>query len=158
MNKLFLFLFCSFLISSIEIFWDLGLGISKFSTPNHNQAIELSTFHRLEGLKKYYDNDYKTAIYHFSQLDSQDANHILYEHLDCYYLLDQLSDASELLKNYNNQTLSDNIVYLKSKINFKLQNYKQALDDLYYLKEHYNDSDYCDIIRFDIEKINLLLK
>ena len=106
MNKLFLFLFCSFLISSIEIFWDLGLGISKFSTPNHNQAIELSTFHRLEGLKKYYDNDYKTAIYHFSQLDSQDANHILYEHLDCYYLLDQLSDASELLQNYNNQTLN----------------------------------------------------
>ena len=122
MNKLLLFIFCAFLFSSVEIFWDLGLGISEFSAPNHNQAIELSTFHRLEGLKKYYDNDYKTAIYHFSQLDTQDANHILYEHLDCYYILGQLSNASSLLNNYDNHTLSDNI------------------------------------IRFDIEKINLLLK
>ncbi len=158
MNKLFLFLFCSFVLSGVEIFWDLGLGISNFSTPNSNQAIELSTFHRLEGIKKYYDDDCKTAIYHFSQLDSQEANHILYEYLDCYYILGQLSDASNLLQHYNNQALSDNIIYLKSKINFKLHNYQQALDDLYYLKQQYKNSDYCDIIRFDIEKINLLLK
>ena len=158
MNKLWIFIFSSILISSVEIFWDLGLGISEFSAPNHNQTIELSAFHRLEGLKKYYDNDYKTAIYHFSQLDKQDVNHVLYEYLDCYYTLGQLSEASNLLQNSDNQILSDNIIYLKSKINFKLQNYKQSLDDLHYLKQHYEDSDYFDIIRFDIEKINLLLK
>lgn len=155
MNKLFLFIFCSIIMSNVEIFWDLGLGISETSTTTHSQAIELSTFHRLEGLKKYYNDDHRTAIYHFSQLDKQDINYVLYEYLDCHYILDQLSEASSILQNYNNQDLSDNIIYLKSKINFKLENYQQALDDLFYLKQHHKESDYYDIIRFDIEKINL---
>ena len=70
MNKLcVLLLLCSIMFSGVEFFWDLGVGISDIPVKQKNSDISISTFHRLEGLKKYYSMDYESAIYHFSQLN-----------------------------------------------------------------------------------------
>ena len=62
----------------------------------------------------------------------------------------------QILAEYTNSELSDNVIYLKSKIYIKLGQYNKALNDLNYLITHYPESDYVNILRFDIEKINLL--
>ena len=72
--------------------------------------------------------DYESAIYHFSQLDENDKMIVLYEYTDCYYLLNKFSDAINILKNYDNYELSENIIYLKSKIHFKLSYYCFSLE------------------------------
>ena len=72
--------------------------------------------------------------------------------------MEQLSEAINLLHIYNNSKLSNNIIYLKSKIYIKLKNYEEALNNLNYLISFHPDSDYSNIVRFDIEKINLLIK
>ena len=157
MNKyLFIIILFSVKIFSIEIYWDLGVGISKHPVNSSNNDVNISTFHRLEGLKKYFSMDYETAIYHFSQLDANDQKIILYEYIDCYYSLDKFDEALNILTNYDNAELSDNIIYLKSKINFKLHSHSQSLIDLNYLLTHYQHSDYGDILKFEIQKINLL--
>ena len=143
-------------IFSFEIFWDLGVGISPYSVKSPKNEINISTFHRLEGIKKYFSMDYESAIYQFSQLDENDKMIVLYEYTDCYYLLNKFSDAINILKNYDNYELSENIIYLKSKIHFKLSDYEESLIDLEYLLNNYKDSEYSDILKFEIQKINLL--
>ena len=66
----------SFLFADINLYWDLGVGITDFPVKNsQDNLITLSTFNRIEGLKKYYNQDFEGAIYHFSQLDySHQAN------------------------------------------------------------------------------------
>lgn len=154
------YMFISFLffvnIFSIEFFWDLGVSISPHPVNSATNNINISTYHRLEGMKKYFEMDYETAIYHFTQLDQNDKTFILYEYVDCYYSLNKLTDALKILNTYDNSELSDNIIFLKSKIYFKLQSYTESLSDLEYLLNHHEYSDYHNIIKFEIEKINLL--
>ena len=47
---------------------------------------------------------------------------------------------------------NDNIIYLKSKIYIELNLISEALNCLSYLKEHFPNSDYNNIVNFDIEK------
>ena len=159
MNKyLFIIILFSVNIFSIEIYWDLGVGISQYPVNSSNNDINISTYHRLEGLKKYFSMDYESAIYHFSQLDENDQRIILYEYVDCYYSLDKFDEALSILINYDNTELSDNIIYLKSKIHFKLHSLSESLIDLNYLLTHHQHSDYNEILKFEIQKINLLKK
>tara|TARA_Y100001968_G_scaffold52681_1_gene43693 strand:- start:130 stop:612 length:483 start_codon:yes stop_codon:yes gene_type:complete len=142
--------------SGINFFWDLGVGISDFAAPTPTQKIDLSTFHRVAGMKKYYDNDYHAAIYHFKQLNGINLENVLYEYVDSYYATAQPMDALIVLDSYTASDLSDNLIYLKSQIYMALEDYNQALITLNYLLTHHNQSEYTSIIRFDIEKINLL--
>ena len=141
---------------SVDFFWDLGVGISNVPTKIKNNDISLMTFNRLEGLKKYYAMDYSSAIYHFSQLNKNEQSTILYEYIDSYYSLGQPSHAIDVLAEYNNIDLTENIIYLKSKIYLKLNLYDNALSDLNYLINFFPNSDYTNILQFEIEKINLL--
>lgn len=147
------YLFCS----GVNFFWDLGVGIANFSAPTPNQHIALSTYHRVTGLKKYYADDYNAAIYHFKKLNPTDLENVLYECADSYYALSQPMAALALLDHYANHNLSDNLIYLKSQIYISLNNYNQALNELNYLITRNQQSDYTNIIRFDIEKLNLLI-
>jgi tetratricopeptide (TPR) repeat protein len=157
MNKLcVLLLLCSIMFSGVEFFWDLGVGISDIPVKQKNSDISISTFHRLEGLKKYYSMDYESAIYHFSQLNIASQSSILYEYVDCYYTMNKFSTAIQVLESYSNSELSENMIYLKSKIYCKLNLYDSALEDLNYLIQFYPNSDYVNILQFEIEKINLL--
>ena len=51
--------------------------------------------------------------------------------------------------------MNDNIIYLKSKIYLQLNLISESLNCLNYLKEHFPNSDYNNIVNFNIEKINL---
>ena len=84
-NILFIFIVSS--IFSVEIFWDLGVGITDFTSHTPSQTIQASTYHRLEGTKKYYQMDYTAALFHFEKIDLEDRSSILYEYVDCYYSL-----------------------------------------------------------------------
>jgi len=156
MNKVLItiFMFCT--LYSVDFFWDLGVGISTVPTKMRNNDISLMTFNRVEGLKKYYAMDYSSAIYHFSQLNNQEQSSILYEYIDSYYCVGQFNNAIEVLAGYNNIDLTENIIYLKSKIYLKLNLYDNALSDLNYLINFFPNSDYTNILQFEIEKINLL--
>ena len=156
MNKLLITFFMFCILHSADFFWDLGVGISNVSTKMQNNDISLITFNRLEGLKKYYAMDYSSAIYHFSQLNNQEQSSILYEYIDSYYCLGQFNNAIEVLAEYNNIDLTENIIYLKSKIYLKLNLHDNALSDLNYLINFFPNSDYTNILQFEIEKINLL--
>ena len=156
MNKLFFIgLIMCLNIYGADFFWDLGVGITNIPLKKYNNDINISTYHRLEGLKKYYSMDYDQAVYHFSQLEKRERASIMYEFLDCYYSMGKLYEANQVLENYHKLDLSENIIYLKSKIYLKLNMYNQALSDLNYLISVYPDSDYADILQFEIEKINL---
>ena len=157
MNKvLVLLLFCSISFSGVQFFWDLGIGISDIEVNQKSSDISLLTFHRLEGLKKYYAMDYQSAAYHFSQLNKDAQSSVLYEYVDCYYTIGQFNAALQVLDSYLNIELSENVLYLKSQIYCKLNLYDSALDDLNYLMTLYPNSDYANILQFEIEKINLL--
>ena len=79
MNKILLMiLLCSFAYSNPNFYWDLGVGIvqdTKLS--DKNLSIDLSTFHRLEGLKKYYNDNFSGALFHFEELNSANKTLIL---------------------------------------------------------------------------------
>jgi len=156
MNKVLIFslLFCQ--IYGANFFWDLGVGISNVPSKTSIHDISLMTFNRLEGLKKYYSMDYEAAVYHFSQLPNNNQSNILYEYIDSYYLLNQFNTAITVLEQYNNIELTENIIYLKSKIYLKLNLYDNALADLNYLIHNFPESEYSEILQFEIEKINLL--
>tara|TARA_Y100001970_G_scaffold287545_1_gene412463 strand:- start:2032 stop:2508 length:477 start_codon:yes stop_codon:yes gene_type:complete len=156
MNKILIKIVMLCTLYSVDFFWDLGVGIASVSTKMKNNDISLMTFNRLEGLKKYYAMDYNSAIYHFSQLNEQEQSTVLYEYIDCYYSIDQFNNAIQVLEGYNNIDLTENIIYLKSKIYLKLNLYDNALYDLNYLIKFFPNSDYADILQFEIEKINLL--
>ena len=145
----------SFLFST-QILWDLGVGITNFSLNGSSQAIQASTFHRLEGIKKYYEMDYNAALFHFEKIEDNDLSSVMYEYLDCHYSLGSYTKALDILGSFPNHLLTDNILYLKSKIYLKLSLYNESRNCLLYLKDNYEDSDYRDIINFEIQKINLL--
>ena len=155
MNKLILSLFCICVASASNMYWDLGVAIA--STPNKlnvTNSIDLSTYHRIEGLKKYYSSDFMGALFHFEELNAANKNLILYEYIDSYYLSGNYEQALLILNDCNN--LSDNLLYLKSQILVTLGNYDEALFVLEVLQNNFTDSDYIDIIKFDLEKIYLL--
>ena len=139
------------------MYWDLGVAVSPHTTQSkHTKSIELSTYNRIEGLKKYYINDFYGAIFHFESLNHETQQIILYEYIDSYYSIGNYTKALSILTNYNNSALSDNILYLKSQILMMLGNYKQSSQTLNDLKNNFPSSDYLEIIKFDLEKINLL--
>ena len=151
------FCFISITFPKVTLYWDLGLGITEFETHNHQEdVIKLSTFNRIEGLKKYYNQDFEGAIYYFQQLNKNQLNYVLYEYANAYYELHKPQEAIILLSNYHNDSLDDNLIYLKSKIFTTTQDYELALENLQYLKNYFPESSYNKIIIFDIEKINLL--
>ena len=137
------------------MYWDLGLAVS--TTTNHlgsTNSIDLSTFHRLEGVKKYYNANFSDALIHFEELNSSQKELILYEYVDSYNSLGAHNRALAILDNYD--CSSDNLLYLKSKIYIALDSYDSAILILDALKNNFPDSDYLEIIKFDLEKINLL--
>ena len=157
MNKFIYFIF-AILSANINMYWDLGVAVSNYvsSESQVNQSIDLSTYHRLEGLKKYYVDDFEKALVHFETLNESHKQLVLYEYINCYYALGNYNAALSILESYNNNLFSDNLMYLKSKILTMLGYYDEALFILNELKNNFPVSDYIDIIKFDLEKINLL--
>jgi len=148
-------LFFVFSYSTTNMYWDLGVAVS--SSANNlgpTNSINLSTFHRLEGLKKYYNANFSGAIIHFEALNPHQKELILYEYVDSHNLLGDYNCALEILDTYDCN--SDNLLYLKSQILIALGNYDKALLILDALKINFPSSDYLEIIKFDLEKINLL--
>ena len=158
MNKMIYFLVFIFVIhAETNLYWDLGIAISPYSSQKHSQAtIELSTYNRIEGLKKYYIDDFNGALFHFKALSDINKQPILYEYINSYYSIGDYIQATAILENYNNNELSDNILYLKSKVFMMMGDYEQSFLTLEYLKNNFPGSDYLGIIKFDLEKINLL--
>ena len=140
---------------AVQVYWDLGIGITEFSEPNYIHDISLSTYHRIEGMKKYYDMDYNLALYHFEEAGQVERLSVFYQYVDCYYLLGQYDKALSIIESNEQHFANDNIIYLKSKIYIQLNLISEALNCLSYLKEHFPNSDYNNIVNFDIEKINL---
>ena len=156
MNRYFLtFYLLSSTLFSVNILWDLGVGITEFSHPQKTQDIQASTYHRLEGTKKYYESDYKGALFHFEQTESHDLSAVLYEYIDSMFELGYYTLALTIIEHYNIEDLTDNLLYLKSKIYLKLNLLSEALNCLFYIKEKFPNSDYNTILMFDIDKINL---
>ena len=153
-NTLFVFILSS--IFSVEIFWDLGVGITDFTSHASSQTIQASTYHRLEGTKKYYQMDYATALFHFEKINSEDRLTVLYEYVDCYYSLGYYTKALNILEPFLETQLTDNILFLKSKIFLELDLYNESLNCLLYIRDNHLDSEYQNILMFEIEKINLL--
>ena len=158
MNNITYFLILLFFMNAqTSLYWDLGISISPYA--NHTkmtQALELSTYHRIEGLKKYYVDDLNGALVHFEILDAINQKVVFYEYVHSYYLLGEYNKALSILESLSNSELSDNILYLKSQIFMMLGDYENSHFTLEYLKNNFPVSDYLEIIKFDLEKINLL--
>jgi len=149
----------SFLFADINLYWDLGVGITDFPVKNHQEnLITLSTFNRIEGLKKYYNQDFEGAIYHFSQLDYAQQENVLYEYVNSYYCISKPNAALIVLHNTSPGLFTENLLYLESQLFSATGNHAQALLSLEQLKTNYPDSEYIKILQFEIEKINLLAK
>ena len=156
-SVIFILMFCTIIASDIYMYWDLGVAVSKNAHKDHNvHNIELSAFNRIAGLKKYYVNDFSGAIFHFEELTESVQQLILYEYIHSYYSLGENEKALSILHHYENLDFSDNILYLKSKILTTMGHYDEAIIVLNYIKNELSNSDYLDIIQFDLEKINLL--
>ena len=158
MNKIIsLFAFIFFINAAPNMYWDLGVAISSYSNQqNYTKSIQLSTYNRIEGLKKYYIDDFEGAIVQFEELNLVNQKIILYEYVDSYYSIGSYNKALAILAAYENDELSDNVLYLKSQILMMLGDYNQSVLTLNYLKNNFPGSDYLEIIKFDLEKINLL--
>ena len=158
MNKIIsLFAFIFFINAAPNMYWDLGVAISSYSNQqNYTKSIQLSTYNRIEGLKKYYIDDFEGAIVQFEELNLVNQKIILYEYVDSYYSIGSYNKALAILTAYENDELSDNVLYLKSQILMMLGDYNQSVLTLNYLKNNFPGSDYLEIIKFDLEKINLL--
>ena len=158
MNRnIFFISFVSILFSSSDIFWDLGVAISKYSiNPSITQSFNLSTYHRIEGLKHYYVEDYSTAISHFEKINFEDHKLVIYEFSNAHFHTNNPDKALEILNTFNGLKGDENLQYLLSKILISLMMYEEALIVLDELKNNFKNSDYSDIIMFEIEKINLL--
>ena len=96
----------------------------------HNYEVIPVKNDRIEGLKKYYNQNFEDAIYYFQQLNNNQLNYVLYEYDNAYYELNKPQEAAVLLSNYNNNSLDDNLIYLKSKIFTATQDYRLALENL----------------------------
>ena len=157
MNKLYIYIIFLFVtLFSNNMYWDLGVAVLENNTSLSSEPIKLSTYHRIEGMKEYYMHHFDNAIFHFEQLSKSEQQLVLYEYLDSYYSLNKLSHVIDVLNNYNDRELSDNVIYLKSKTLAVLGQYDEALLLLNYIKNNFQNSDYSNIITFDLEKINLL--
>ena len=156
MNKaICLIIYTTFILANTNMYWDLGVAVSSHSNQfNTTTGIDLSTYHRIEGLKKYYLNNFTGALFHFEELNLTHKELVLYEYIDSYYSIGDYSNALLIIDNYN--SISDIILYLKSQIFIMLGNYGEAILSLEELKTNFPNSDYLDIIKFDLEKINLL--
>ena len=156
MNRLLYILLCFvFLYSTPTLYWDLGIAISSEPNQFHaSNSINLSTYHRLEGLKKYYIDDFYGALFHFEELNTSNKHLVLYELIDSYYSLGNYEQA--LMIFHDSNFLSDNLLYLKSQILIAQGDYDSAFSVLKLLKNNFPSSDYLEIIKFDLEKINLL--
>ena len=129
MNKLIMILTIFFTgLFSVEIYWDLGVGITNFSPKHYQDDLQASTYHRVEGLKKYYDMDYEGAIFHFEKINLEELINLSYEYVDCYYSLGLYNKALSLIEPINEQIISDNLIYLKSKILLKLNLLSESLN------------------------------
>ncbi len=155
-KKNLIIIFLIYPLICLEIFWDLGVGISNFQPSHLNQEISSSTYHRLEGMKKYYDMDYHAAIFHFESMERNGLASTLYHYIDCLYLTEQYTKALAEIASNSLDSLTDNIIYLQSKIYYKLGLYDEALKCLNYITNNFTNSEYNEIIIFDIEKLNLL--
>ena len=99
MNRLIITTFISITqLFAVRAYWDLGIGITEFSEPNYTHDISLSTYHRIEGLKKYYDMDYNLALYHFKEVGQTEIISVFYQYVDCYYLLGQYDKALSIIE------------------------------------------------------------
>ena len=158
MNKaIFTITFVSIVFTNSNIFWDLGISISKYSiNPNNTQTFNLSTFHRIEGLKHYYVEDYSAAISHFEQINFEDKKLVIYEHSNAYFNDNRPYKAMEIINSFNGTKSDENLQYLLAQILISLMMYEEALVVLNELKDNFKGSEYSDIIIFEIEKINLL--
>ena len=156
-RNIFFISFISMLFPSSDIFWDLGVAISKYSiNPSINQSFNLSTYHRIEGLKHYYVEDYSTAIFHFEKINFEDQKLVIYEFVNAHFLTNNHDKALEIINSFNGAKSDENLQYLLSKILISLMMYEEALIVLNELKNNFKNSEYSDIIMFEIEKINLL--
>jgi len=158
MNKaIFTITFVSIVFANSNIFWDLGISISKYSiNPNSTQTFNLSTFHRIEGLKHYYVEDYSAAISHFEQINFEDKKLVIYEYSNAYFNNNRPYKAMEIINSFNGTKSDENLQYLLAQILVSLMMYEEALVILNELKDNFKSSEYSDIIIFEIEKINLL--
>ena len=105
-------------------------------------------------MKKYYNSNFSDALIHFEELSFDQKELILYEYVDSYNALGNHNYALEILSNYDFH--SENLLYLQSQIFIALDNYNKAILILDALKNNFPSSDYLEIIKFDLEKINLL--
>ena len=129
MNKIIsLFAFIFFINAAPNMYWDLGVAISSYSNQqNYTKSIQLSTYNRIEGLKKYYIDDFEGAIVQFEELNLVNQKIILYEYVDSYYSIGSYNKALAILTAYENDELSDNVLYLKSQILMMLGDYNQSV-------------------------------
>lgn len=156
MSKIIYVLFLNIILNN-QLYWDLGIGISSQPyQPNSLTSIELSTFHRIEGLKKYYIDDFSSAIFHFEQLKDTDQTNILYEYIDSYCSIGEYEYALSILNSYDHASLSENVLYLQSRIFTMIGDHAASILLLKQFKIKFPDSDYLDIINFDLERLNLL--
>jgi len=158
MNKIiFIITFLSIVLTNSNVFWDLGIAISKYSiNPGITQTCNLSTFHRIEGLKHYYIEDYSTAIAHFEQTNPEDKNLVIYEYSNAYFNENSPYKAMQIINSFNGAKSEENLQYLLAQILVSLMMYEDALLVLNELKDNFKNSEYSNIIMFEIEKINLL--
>ena len=79
MNKIMLLLFfVSFIFCNINLYWDLGIAVTNFPVNNsQSDLMTLSTYNRINGIKKYYNHDFEGAISQFNQLNSTQKDYII---------------------------------------------------------------------------------
>ena len=159
MNKLIIImlLLSLFHAKPSAIFWDLGIGVSQFSIDRHNsEPLDIKTYHRIEGIKKYYIDDFVGAISHFEKINPNSIALVSYEYANALFKANYNNRAISIINQYDPQKNNENLQYLKSQILLSNNHYDEALDILEYMIVKFTDSEYSNIIKFDIEKINLL--
>lgn len=155
-NVIMLFL-SLFYANSSAIFWDLGVSVSQFSIDQNNkEPLDIKTYHRIEGIKKYYIEDFEGAVFHFEKLNHNSKALISYEYANALFKLNHYDQAINVIEKFDSQKNNENLQYLKSQILLSIEYYDDALNVLENMLEKFINSEYSNIIKFDIEKINLL--
>ena len=130
MNKIMLLLFfVSFIFCNINLYWDLGIAVTNFPVNNsQSDLMTLSTYNRINGIKKYYNHDFEGAISQFNQLNSTQKDYIIYEYADSYNQLNQFDNALNILNDYYNQDPTENILYLHNTFMLSVRTVAQCTD------------------------------
>ena len=121
-NISFIFIVSS--IFSIEIFWDLGVGITEFASILPHKLFKLN-IPQIRRNKEILSNGLYYGIISFEKINTEDAS-ALYEYVDCYYSLGHYAKALNILESFDETQLTDNILFLKSKIFLKLDLYNES--------------------------------